>query len=116
MMIDILINISKVSIKSIFAEQKQNPEFLDEDLQTISFIRNLLDKKYEFVKNNHPEINAEKYLDELKKYARQLFSIQCQELLSEEEKNSDGFNLENYKAENDKYFNYIYSNQQYPDR
>ena len=58
-LIDILINISKVSIRSIFTAKKYDNEILDEDLRRILFIRNLLEESFEFVKKNHKEEDKE---------------------------------------------------------
>jgi len=114
-MIDILVNMSKVSIRSIFTAKKYDTEILDEDLRRILFIRNLLEESFEFVKENHKDIDAELYLSKLKKYALELFVKQCEEEIADEEKNSEEFNLENHKKEDREFFNYIYSNLKYPE-
>ncbi len=41
-MIDTLINISKIGIRSIFTVKKYGTEILEEDLELILFIRNYL--------------------------------------------------------------------------
>ncbi len=107
-MIDILTNITKVSIKSIFTVNKYNSEILQEDLYRILFIRNLIEESFEFVKEYNQEINADQYHNELKDYALELFLKQCEEAIPEEEKSEQGFNLENHNEESKEYFNFIY--------
>ncbi len=114
-MIDILVNMSKVSIRSIFTAKKYDSEILDEDLGRILFIRNLIEESVEFVKEYQKDIDVELYTSKLKKYALELFLKQCEEAITDEEKNSKEFNLENHKKEDSEYFNYIYSNLKYPE-
>lgn len=114
-MFDILISLSKVSVKSIFTAKKYDSEILDEDLQRILFIRNLLEESLEFIMKNYKEIDTDRYLEELKNYAIELFIKQCAEAISEEEKVSEDFNPEEDREEDRKFFNYVYSNLKYPD-
>jgi hypothetical protein len=112
-MIDILINISKIGISSIFTKKKYDAEILDEDLRRILFIRNYLEESLLFVKKTYKEVDAKVYFIELKKYALELFMKQCEEAIPDEEKNSEYFNFENHKEENEEFFNYIYDNLKY---
>jgi len=114
-MIDILINISKIGIKSIFTAKKYDTEILDEDLRRILFIRNYLEESLLFVKKTYKEVDTEVYFSELKKYALELFVKQCKEAIPDEERNSEDFNFENHKEENVEFFNYIYDNLEYPE-
>ena len=66
---DAILNISKVSIKSIFTAGKYDTEILDDDLHRILFIRNLIEESSKYVKNNHKEIDAAVYVRKLKEYA-----------------------------------------------
>ena len=113
-MIDILIEISKVGIRSIFTAKKYDDEILDEDLRRIMFIRNYIEESLKFVKDKHKDIEAGIYVSELKKYALGLFMEQCEEAISDEDKNSEEFNLKNRQAEDNEYFNYVYENLEYP--
>ncbi|CAN5795886.1 hypothetical protein BH23THE1_BH23THE1_31460 [soil metagenome] len=47
---DILLNISKASIRSIFTAKKYDDKILGEDLHRILYIRNLLEEIIEFIK------------------------------------------------------------------
>lgn len=114
-MINDITNISKTGIKSIFTVKKYSPEILEKDLNRISFIRNYLEECLRFVKENYKEVNAKVYFNDLKEYAIKLFINQCKEAISEEEKDSKDFNLENHKKEDKKYFEYFYSNLEYPE-
>jgi len=114
-MIDVLINISKIGIRSIFTAKKYDTEILDEDLRRIMFIRNYLEESLLFIKETYKEVDAEVYFSELRKYALELFMKQCEESISDEEKNSEDFNLENHKKEDEEFFNYIYDNLKYPE-
>jgi hypothetical protein len=114
-MIDILINISKIGLKSIFTAKKYDTEILDEDLKRILFIKNYLEENLLFVKENYKEVDSNVYFNELKEYAVELFSKQCEEAISEEEKNSKDFNLENHKKEDMEFFEYVYTNLEYPE-
>ncbi len=114
-MIDVLINISKIGIRSIFTAKKYDTEILDEDLRRIMFIRNYLEESLQFVKETYKEVDIEVYFSELRKYALELFMKQCEEAIPDEEKNSEDFNLENHKKEDEEFFNYIYDNLKYPE-
>ena len=114
-MIDSLIKISKIGLRSIFTVKKYDTEILDEDLNRIIFIRNYLEESLLFVKETYKGVNAEEYFNELKKYALELFLIQCEEAIPDEEKNSEDFNLETHQKEDADYFNYIYDNLKYPE-
>ncbi len=114
-MIDILINISKIGIRSIFTAKKYDTEILDEDLRRILFIRNYLEESLLFVKKTYKEVDAKVYFSELKKYALELFVKQCIEAIPDEERNSEDFDFENHKKEDVEFFNYIYDNLKYPE-
>lgn len=114
-MIDILINISKIGLKSIFSAKKYDTEILDEDLRRILFIRNYLEESLFFIKETYKEVDAKVYFNELKGYAVELFVKQCEESISDEEKNSEDFNLENHKKEDEEFFDYVYENMKYPE-
>jgi hypothetical protein len=114
-MINILINLSKVVIRSIFNTKKYEPEILDDDLSKILLVRTLLEDNVDFVRKNHTDINTEIYYSELKKYALELFIKLCDEEILDEEKNSKDFNLNNHRKEDIEYFNYIYENLEYPE-
>ena len=114
-MIDVIINISKIGIRSIFTAEKYDPEILDEDLRRILFIRNYLEESLQFVKETYIEVDTEVYICELRKYALELFMKQCEEAIPDEEKNSKDFNLDNHKKEDEEFFNYIYDNLKYPE-
>lgn len=114
-MIDIITNISKIGIRSIFTVKKYDSEILDEDLSRVLFIRNYLEESLLFVKENYKEVDAKVYFNELKEYAVDLFMKQCEEAIPEEEKNSKGFNLENHKKEDKEFFEYVYNNLKYPE-
>ncbi|HIP48857.1 MAG TPA: hypothetical protein EYG92_07840 [Lutibacter sp.] len=114
-MIDILIEISKVGIRSIFTAKKYDAEILDEDLRRIMFIRNYIEESLKFVKDKHKDIETGIYVSELKKYALGLFMEQCEEAISDEERNNENFNIENHKKEDEDFFNYVYENLEYPD-
>ncbi len=114
-MIDSIIEISKTGLRSIFTVKKYDTEILDEDLNRILFIRNFIEESLLFVQEAYTEVNAEEYFNELKKYALELFLIQCEEAIPDEEKNSEGFSLEIHQQEDKDYFNYIYDNLKYPE-
>ncbi len=108
-MIDVILNVSKVSIKSIFTAKKYDAEILEEDLHRIQFIRYLIEESSEHVKNNHKDIDAELYARSLKEYALELFLKQC------EEARTDDDDYEDLDLDDQEYFNYIYQNLEYPD-
>ena len=114
-MIDCIIKISKIGLRSIFTVKKYDAEILDEDLNRILFIRNYLEESLLFVKETYKGVNSEEYFNELKKYALELFLVQCEEEIPDEERNSGDFNLETHQKEDADYFNYIYDNLQYPE-
>ena len=114
-MIDKILTISKIGIRSIFTVKKYNTEILEEDLSRILFIRNYIEECILFVTEGYKEISAEEYQNELKKYALELFLKYCEETIPDEEKNSKDFNLEIYRKEDKDYFNYIYDNLKYPE-
>lgn len=114
-MIDNVLTISKIGIRSVFTVKKYDSEILDEDLSRILFIRNYIDECSQCVKETNKGINVEEYFTELKKYALELFLIQCEDAIPDEEKNSEDFNLENHQKEDADYFNYIYDNLKYPE-
>ncbi len=109
-MIDVVLNMSKVSIRSVFTAKKYDAEILDEDLRRILFIRNLIEESSEYVKNHHKEIDAELYARRLKEYALELFLEQCKEARSD-----DDDDCEDLDFDEQEYFNYIYQNLEYPD-
>ena len=111
---DILIGLSKSSIESIFTVKKYSKEILEEDLERILFIRNLIEYEAEFIKVHCKEINIAQYVNELKKFALELFINQCVEAIPIEDKNKDDFDLKEHKDEGCDYFNYIYLNLEYP--
>ena len=113
-MIDILIDISKIGIKSIFTVEKYSTEILGEDLKRIMFIRNYIEESLQFVKETYKEVDAEVYFRELKRYALEFFVQRCEDAMLDVERSSDNF--KNSKEENKKKFNYIYDNLKYPDR
>jgi hypothetical protein len=110
-----ILTTSKVGIRSIFSVKKYNKEILDEDLSRILFIRNYIEEYSLYVEETCKDFNAEEYSTELKKYALQLFLIECEEAIPEEEKNSVDFNVEDRQKEDAGYFNYIYDNLKYPE-
>ena len=114
-MIENITNISKIGIRSIFTVKRYDTEILDEDLNRILFIRNYLEESLVFVKETYKGVNTEEYFSELKKYALKLFMKQCEEAISDDEKNEEDFNLENHQKEDEEYFNYIYDNLKYPE-
>lgn len=114
-MFDILIGLSKSSIKSVFSVVKYEEEILEEDLHRIVFIRNLIEENENFVNENFPDIDATLFNSVLKQYALELFTNQCVEAIPIKERNSKNFNIEKHKAEDKKYFNYIYSKLKSPD-
>ena len=114
-MIDILLNISKVGIHSVFTAKKYDSEILDEDLRRILFIKNYIEESLQFVKENHKEIDSKKYFKELKEYALELFMKYCEDSIPDEERNSNEFDLEEHRAEDEEFFNYIYDNLKYPE-
>jgi len=114
-MIDIIIDISKIGIRSIFTAKKYDTQILDEDLRRILFIRNYIEESLLFVKETYEEVDAKVYFNELKKYALELFVKQCEVAISDEERNSEDFSFENHKEEDAKFFNYIYDNLKYPE-
>lgn len=114
-MIDNILTISKIGIKSVFTVKKYDSEILDEDLSRILFIRNYIEECSLYVKETNIGINTEEYFTELKKYALELFLIQCEEAIPDEEKNSEDFSLEVHQKEDADYFNYIYDNLKYPE-
>ncbi len=113
-MVDILMGLSKSSIRSVFTAEKYHHEILDADLHCILFIRNLIEENLEFVKANFKDIDTRMYFSALKEYALNLFIDLCLETSSIKDKNEDDFNIEEHKEENREYFNYIYSNLKYP--
>ncbi|AFU68742.1 hypothetical protein P700755_001930 [Psychroflexus torquis ATCC 700755] len=113
-MIDILINISKIGLKSIFTAKKYDTEILDEDLKRILFIRNYVEESLLFIQETYKEVDAKVYFNELKGYAVELFVKQCEESISDEEKNGEDFNLENHKKADEEFFDYVYENMKYP--
>ncbi len=112
---DNILTISKIGIRSVFTVKKYDSEILDEDLSRILFIRNYIEECLLYVKETSKGINTGEYLTELKKYALELFLIQCEEAIPDEEKNSEDFNLEVHQKEDAEYFNYIYDNLKYPE-
>ena len=114
-MINSLIKISKIGLRSIFTVKKYDTKILEEDLNRILFIRNFLEESLLFVKETYEDVNTEEYFNELKKYALELFLIQCEEAIPDEEKNSENFDLETHQKEDADYFNYIYANLEYPE-
>ena len=114
-MIDNLIDISKIGLKSIFTAKKYDAEILDEDLRRILFIRNYIEESLQFVKGSYKEVDTEVYFSELKKYALELFMKQCEDAIPEGEKNKEYFNLKNHKEGDEVFFNYIYDNLKYPE-
>ena len=114
-MIDILINISKIGIRSIFTAKKYDTEILEEDLRRILFIRNYLEESLQFVKETYKDVDAKVYISELKKYALELFMKQCEEAMPDEEKNSLDYNFEKHREEHKEFFNYVYDNMKYPE-
>lgn len=114
-MIDNILVISKIGIKSVFTVKKYDSGILDEDLSRILFIRNYIDECSLFIKENNKDINAREYIAELKNYALELFLIQCKEAIPDEEKNREDFNLEVHQKEDADFFNYIYDNLKYPE-
>jgi len=65
-MIDILINISKIGLKSIFTAKKYDTEILDEYLRRILFIRNYLEESLLFIKETYKEVDLKVYFNELR--------------------------------------------------
>lgn len=114
-MIDDTLIILKIGIRSIFTVKKYDSEILDEDLSRILFIRNYIEECSLYVKEISQGVNAEKYFAELKKYALELFMIQCEDAIPDEEKNCEYFNLEAHQEEDADYFNYIFDNLKYPE-
>ena len=114
-MTDILISISKIGLRSIFTAKKYDTEILDEDLRRILFIRNYLEESLLFVEETYKEVDSKVYFSELKEYAVELFMKQCEEATPDEEKDSEDFNLENQKKEDEEFFNYVYNNLKYPE-
>ncbi|MGM0613722.1 MAG: hypothetical protein ACQESM_09460 [Bacteroidota bacterium] len=110
-----ILTISKIGIRSVFTVKKYDLEILDEDLSRILFIRNYIEECLIYVKETNMGINTGEYLTELKKYALELFLIECEEAMPDEEKNSADFDLEVHQKENAEYFNYIYDNLKYPE-
>lgn len=115
-MIDILINISKIGLRSVFTAKKYDTEILEEDLRRILFIRNYLEESLQFVKETYKDVDAKVYISELKNYALELFMKQCEEVMPDEEKNSVNFNFEKHREEDKEFFNYVYDNLKYPER
>ena len=114
-MIDRVIEISKIGLRSVFTAKKYNKTILEEDLNRILFIRNYIEESLLFVKKTYKDVNAEEFYNELKKYARELFLIQCNEAIRDEVRNSENFDLETYHKESADYFNYVYDNLEYPE-
>ena len=108
-----ILEISKIGLRSVFTAKKYSKTILEEDLNRILFIRNYIEESLLFVKENYEDVNAEEFYNELKKYARELFLIQCKEAIRDEVKNSENFDLETYQKESADYFNYIYDNLEY---
>lgn len=114
-MIDNLLSILKIGIRSVFTVKKYDSEILDEDLNRILFIRNYIEECSLYVKETNENINEGECSTILKSYALELFLKQCEEAISDEDKNSKDFNLEELHKEDEDYFNYIYDNQKYPE-
>ena len=114
-MINNIFTISKIGIRSVFTAKKYSSEILQEDLNRILFIRNYIEECSLFIKETSKGINTEEYVAELKNYALELFLIQCEEAIPDEEKKSEDFNLEVHQKEDAEYFNYIYDNLKYPE-
>src|SRR5690554_6658825 len=114
-MIDNLLSILKIGIKSVFTVKKYDSEILDEDLSRILFIRNYIEECTLYIKETHKGINVGEYVTELKKYALELFLMQCKDAIHDEEMNSEDFNLETNQKEDADFFNYIYDNLKYPE-
>jgi hypothetical protein len=114
-MIDNVLTISKIGIKSVFTAKKYDSEILEEDLCRILFIRNYIEECSLYVKETSENINVGEYSTILKSYALELFLKQCEEEISDEDKNDEDFDLEEYQKEDEDYFNYIYDNQKYPE-
>jgi len=112
---DNILAISKIGIKSVFTVKKYDSEILDEDLNRILFIRNYIEECSLYVKEICKVIGVGEYFTELKKYALEMFLIQCEEAIPNEEKNRKDFNLEAHQQEDTHYFNYIYDNLKYPE-
>ena len=114
-MIDTVLTISKIGIRSVFTVKKYDTEILDEDLSRILFIRNYIEECSLYVQETFRGINAGEYFTELKKYALELFLIQCEKSIPDEEKNSKDFNLSAHQKEDADFFNYVYENLRYPE-
>lgn len=106
--------ISKIGIRSVFTVNKYDPEILEDDLSRIIFIRNYIEECSLYVKEVRQDINTEEYFTALKKYALELFLIQCEDTISDVERNSECFNLKTHQKENADYFNYLFDNLKYP--
>jgi hypothetical protein len=113
-MYDNILTISKVGIKSIFTAKKYDSEILGEDLHRILFIRNYIEECSLYVKETCKDIDVVEYFAELKKYALEMFLIQCEEATPNEEKNRKDFNLEAHQQDDTDYFNYIFDHLKYP--
>ena len=114
-MIDNVLTISKIGIRSVFTVEKYDSEILDEDLSRILFIRNYIEECSLYLKETSKNINVGEYSTILKSYALELFLKQCEEAIPDEVKNSEDFNREEHQKEDEDYFNYIYDNQKYPE-
>lgn len=112
---DNILTISKIGIKSVFTAKKYDSEILDEDLYRILFIRNYIEECSLYVKERCEDIDVDEYFAELKKYALEMFLIQCEEAIPNEEKNREDFNLEAHQQDDADFFNYIYDNLKYPE-
>lgn len=55
------------------------------------------------------------YLTLLKKYALELFLIECEKEIPNQDKESEDFNFEVYQKESIDFFNYIYDHLKYPE-
>ena len=66
-MIDNILTISKIGIRSVFTLKKYDSEILFEDLSRILFIRNYIEEYSLYVKETCKGINAGEYFTELKK-------------------------------------------------
>ena len=114
-MMDTLTEISKIGIKSIFTAEKYNNELLEEDLDRITFIRNYIEEYVLYANKAYSDFNTEEYSQRLKNYALEFFLKQCEDLLSDEEKDSDDYDSMKQRNENEAYFNYIFDNLEYPE-
>ena len=68
-MIDNLLSILKIGIRSVFTVKKYDSEILDEDLNRILFIRNYIEECSLYVKETNENINEGECSTILKSYA-----------------------------------------------